>query len=301
MTESFGSLFSPVNLYYPSSEISSFPKMSSSKSLFLALIVAVSHANAVFNSSSQALNRSSQALNSSSQALNSSSQVLNSSSQALRNDPPTPSIYPLGEPCVPEWQYLNFNPKDANHKAHLEKLHDVICSGELRAVLSYGELSVKDGLAPYKRYFPLSDEEKDFQEESDYQTNVKDVLHLISEEDVGDGIIGTVVGTFVVDNFGEFHICAVIFTLSLFSLLLSDVFCGLFRSRVPQILLPTIPTRTAVTVTVGPLHTHSRINLTAVKRFISATPRGLVEALMTSIARTWTPSRARKWMHSRAS
>lgn len=152
--------------------------MSLSKVLFIALLVTGSHANA----------------------------VLDSPSRVLPRDPPTPSAYPLGEPCVPEWQYLNFNPNDAKDKAHLEKLHDVICSGELRAVLSHGELAAKDVLAPYIRYFPSGDEEDTF-----YSSFVESVLHLISEGEVGDGVIGTIVGTLVVDNFGKSHIWAVIF------------------------------------------------------------------------------------------
>lgn len=147
--------------------------MSLSKALYLALIVAVSHADAV---------------------------------------PPTPSAYPLSEPCVHEWQYLNFNPNNATDKAHLEKLHDVICGAELRAVLSYGELAAKDFLPPYTRYFPSGDNEFN----GNPQDLVVNALHIISGGDVGDGAIGTVVETLVVDNLGEFHICAVIFFLAFY-------------------------------------------------------------------------------------
>ncbi|KAI4166941.1 MAG: hypothetical protein LQ343_007613 [Gyalolechia ehrenbergii] len=102
------------------------------------------------------------------------SPVLHSPS-LLRRDPPAPSAYPLGDACGHEWQYLNFNPEDDTDKAHLQKLHDVICSGEMRAISSYGHVSAQDVLAPYKRYFPESDEEDDF------QTHVKDVLGLIAD------------------------------------------------------------------------------------------------------------------------
>ncbi|MCJ1423073.1 hypothetical protein MMC29_000954 [Sticta canariensis] len=90
--------------------------------------------------------------------------------------------------------YLNFNPKDDTDKARLQKLHDVIGDGEMRAISSYGQLSAQALLAPYKRYFLESDEEDDF------QTHVEDVLRLIAGTSGTDGAIGTVVGTFVVDN-----------------------------------------------------------------------------------------------------
>lgn len=127
------------------------------------------------------------------------SPVLNNPSRVLPRDPPAPSIYPLGDACDHEWQYLNFNPDDDTDKSHLQKLHDVICGGEMRAISSYGQASAQDVLAPYKRYFPESDEEDDF------QTHVKDVLGLITGTSSTDGAIGTVVGTFVVDNLGELH------------------------------------------------------------------------------------------------
>ncbi|ERF76598.1 hypothetical protein EPUS_09184 [Endocarpon pusillum Z07020] len=122
------------------------------------------------------------------------SPVLNNPSPVLRRDPPAPSTYPLGEACDHEWQYLNFNPDDDTDKAHLELLHYVICSREIRMMSILGQISAKDVLAPYKRYFPESDEEDDF------QTHVKDVLGLIAGTSSPDELIGTVVGTFVVDN-----------------------------------------------------------------------------------------------------
>ena len=125
------------------------------------------------------------------------SPVLNSPSRVLRRDPPAPSAYPLGDACGHEWQYLNFNPDDDTDSAHLQTLHNVICSGEMRAISSYGQASAPDALAPYKRYFPESDEEDDF------QTHVNDTLGLIAGTSSTDGAIGTVVGTFVIDNLGE--------------------------------------------------------------------------------------------------
>ncbi|KAI9663191.1 MAG: hypothetical protein M1821_008239 [Bathelium mastoideum] len=140
--------------------------MSSSKSLSLALVVAVAHAGP----------------------------ILNNPSRVLRRDQPTPSAYPLGDACGHEWQYLNFDPTDDTDQAHLQTLHNVICSGEMRAISSYGQASAQGVLAPYKRYFPESDAEDDF------QTHVSDVLALIAGMSSTDGAIGNIVGTFVVDN-----------------------------------------------------------------------------------------------------
>lgn len=70
----------------------------------------------------------------------------------------------------------------------------------MRTIASYGQSSAQDVLAPYKRYSPESDKDDDF------QTHVKDVLGLIAGTSSTDGAIGTVVGTFVVDNLGELHI-----------------------------------------------------------------------------------------------
>lgn len=146
--------------------------MSWSKILSLALVVAVAHASPVFDNPTR----------------------------VLRRDPPAPSAYPLGDACEHEWQYLNFKADDDTDKGRLQKLHDVICSGEMRAISSYGQISAQDVLAPYKRYFPESDEEDDF------QTHVKDVLGLIAGTSSTDGAIGTIVGTFVIDNLGELHV-----------------------------------------------------------------------------------------------
>lgn len=128
------------------------------------------------------------------------SPILNNPSRVVhRADPPAPSSYPLGDACGHEWQYLNFNPEDETDKAHLETLHDVLCIGEMRAVSSYAEGAAARALAPYKRYFAVSDEEDDF------QSHVKDVLHLIAGESSTDGAVGSIVGTFVVDNLGKSH------------------------------------------------------------------------------------------------
>ena len=146
--------------------------MSFSKALSLALAVIAAHASPILNNPSRVV---------------------------PRQDPPAPSSYPLGDACGHEWQYLNFNPELEADKAHLETLHDVLCIGEMRAVSSYGEAAAERALAPYKRYFAVSDEEDDF------QTHVKDVLHLIAGESSTDGAVGSIVGTFIIDNLGEPH------------------------------------------------------------------------------------------------
>ncbi|EME43030.1 hypothetical protein DOTSEDRAFT_72430 [Dothistroma septosporum NZE10] len=117
---------------------------------------------------------------------------------AARADPPAPSTYPLdGGACGNEWQYLNFDPTSDTDQAHLLTLHNVICSGEMRAISSWGATSAQDVNVPYKRYFPENDPDDadDVTEE-----NVYDVLIKIAGESSTDGMIGEVVGGFVIDN-----------------------------------------------------------------------------------------------------
>ena len=133
-------------------------------------------------------------------AVATSTPVLKSSSRVLRrDDPPAPSTYPLGDACGNEWQYLNFNPNDATDSAHLMMLHDVICTGELRAVSDFGVVSAQVNLKPYARYFPASEEG------DDTQRNVASVLGLITGTSSSDGAIGEVVGGMIVDNLGKFQ------------------------------------------------------------------------------------------------
>lgn len=117
-------------------------------------------------------------------------------SRVQRRDPPAPSSYPLADACGHEWQYLNFDTGNANDVAHLQTLHDIICSGEMRAISSYGSNSAATGNRVYQRYFALSDDE------DDSQGNVESALNLIAGTSSTDGSIGEVVGTFVVDNLG---------------------------------------------------------------------------------------------------
>jgi hypothetical protein len=117
-----------------------------------------------------------------------------SPSQIERRDPPAPSSYPLDTACGHEWQYLNFNPSDATDMSHLETLHNVICSGELRAISSWGASAAQSFNLVYQRYFPESDEEDDF------ETHVYNVLTAIAGTSSTDGSIGSIVGSFVIDN-----------------------------------------------------------------------------------------------------
>jgi hypothetical protein len=118
-----------------------------------------------------------------------------------RDELPKPSAYPGKEgPCAHEWQYLNFNKDDIDDKQRLEKLHHTICSGEMRALTSYGSGAAARLLAPYKRFFPQNDEEGNY----DYlQGHVVKVLDLITGTSSSDGAIGSIVESFVVDNWGK--------------------------------------------------------------------------------------------------
>jgi len=72
-------------------------------------------------------------------ALSCASPLPNEPTKVLPRALPTPSDYPLDDgSCEHEWKYLNFNKNDDTDKAHLEKLHWVIYSGEMRALSSYG-------------------------------------------------------------------------------------------------------------------------------------------------------------------
>ncbi|KAI1747783.1 hypothetical protein F4782DRAFT_398178 [Xylaria castorea] len=115
-------------------------------------------------------------------------------SRVVRREPPAPVAFPLGDACGNEWQYLNFDPENDTDKGHLQTLHDIICSGEMRALSSWGAGAATAGNLVYKRYFPLSDDEDDF------QGHVNSVLMIISGQSSTEGSIGTVVGSFVVDN-----------------------------------------------------------------------------------------------------
>lgn len=119
----------------------------------------------------------------------------------LPRELPKPSAYPGKEgACAHEWQYLNFNPDDIDDKQRLEKLHHTICSGEMRALSSYGSGAASDLSASYKRFFPQNDEVDNY----DYlKDHVVKVLDLITGTSSSDGAIGSIVESFVVDNLGK--------------------------------------------------------------------------------------------------
>ncbi|KAI0429121.1 hypothetical protein F5Y09DRAFT_268536 [Xylaria sp. FL1042] len=124
---------------------------------------------------------------------------LDQPTRVVPRSPPTPSAYPLGAACGNEWQYLNFKPNDNTDKAHLQTLHDIICSGEVRALARAGVDAATKTNAVYKRYFPLTDEEDDFEGH---------VISVLSRIAGTDGMIGQVVGAFVVDNLDFAGTCA---------------------------------------------------------------------------------------------
>jgi hypothetical protein len=114
---------------------------------------------------------------------------------------PKPSAYPGKEgACEHEWQYLNFNPDDIDDKQRLEKLHHTICSGEMRALTSYGSGAASDLSPSYKRFFPENTAENNYDV---LQGHVVKVFDLITGTSSSDGAIGSIVGSFVVDNLGK--------------------------------------------------------------------------------------------------
>jgi hypothetical protein len=122
----------------------------------------------------------------------------------LPRELPTPSEYPGKEgACQHEWKYLNFDKDDSTDQKRLEKLHHTICSGEMRALTSYGHGAAERLLAPYKRFFPLTDPDDEEENYDDLQNHVVKVLELIMGTSSSDGAIGSIVESFVVDNLGK--------------------------------------------------------------------------------------------------
>ncbi|WPB06264.1 uncharacterized protein RHO25_010921 [Cercospora beticola] len=120
--------------------------------------------------------------------------VPNAPTKVARQTSAEPSSYPLGGACGNEWKYLNFNKDDATDKSRLQKLHDIICVGEMRALSAWGANAAGKGNEVYKTFFPLSDDE------DDTQANVEEVLRKISGQSSAEGMVGKIVGSFVVDN-----------------------------------------------------------------------------------------------------
>ncbi|KAI1370151.1 hypothetical protein F4677DRAFT_451676 [Hypoxylon crocopeplum] len=131
-----------------------------------------------------------------------------SASRVVRRDPPAPSAYPLGDACGNEWQYLNFDAGNEADEGHLQTVHNIICNGEMRAISSWGAGAASAANLVYKRYFPLSDDEDDF------QGHVNSVLTTIAGQSSTEGEIGTIVGSFVVDNLDFAGTCSIEGTLA---------------------------------------------------------------------------------------
>lgn len=108
-----------------------------------------------------------------------------------------PSNFPLSDACGNEWKYVNFDPEDDTDKTHLQKLHDVICIGELRALSARGayaatQRKTTDNVA-YDVFFDPDDEGTSI---------VNEILMKIAGQSSTEGMIGEVVGTMVVDKNG---------------------------------------------------------------------------------------------------
>ncbi len=65
-------------------------------------------------------------------------------SKVARQEAGAPFTFPLDDACRIKWKYLNFNPENDAHKVHLQKLHHVICIGEVRAISSWGAAAAGD-------------------------------------------------------------------------------------------------------------------------------------------------------------
>ncbi|KAI1430663.1 hypothetical protein GGR50DRAFT_180273 [Xylaria sp. CBS 124048] len=128
--------------------------------------------------------------------------LLNFTSGVVPSNTSLPVTYPLeGGGCTNEWLYLNFNPNSTIDNTRLRKLHGIICSGEMRAITSSGAASAGAGDLVYQRYFPANTTQDDF------QGHVNSVLTKIAGENVHEGQVGEIVGTFIIDNFDFAGIC----------------------------------------------------------------------------------------------
>ncbi|KAF5673866.1 hypothetical protein FHETE_3253 [Fusarium heterosporum] len=106
-----------------------------------------------------------------------------------------PSSFPLGDACENEWKYLNFDPEDDTDKAHLQKLHDVICGGELRAIAIWGSQAASDTENAINVAYDVF-----FGTDNDTPAKVNDVLMKIAGQSSTEGKIGEIVGTMIVDS-----------------------------------------------------------------------------------------------------
>lgn len=115
-------------------------------------------------------------------------------SKVIRQETPEPSEFPLdGGPCGNEWQYLNFNTENAVDRERLQKLHDVICIGELRALSARGAYAAELSNNVYALFFDTED---------GLPAEVEDVLMMIAGDDTAGTMVGDVVADMVIDNNG---------------------------------------------------------------------------------------------------
>lgn len=125
-------------------------------------------------------------------------------SKVARADPPEPSPYPLGEACGNEWEYVNFDPANEADQRLLRRLHDIICTGEVRSLASRGYTAAEEARtgtnAVFDLFFNVNHEDSGDTTADD----VSDVLRIIRGDDSSSAsFIGPVVGEMIVDNNGE--------------------------------------------------------------------------------------------------
>ncbi|KAK6711058.1 hypothetical protein SNK05_005489 [Fusarium graminearum] len=112
---------------------------------------------------------------------------------------PSPSSYPLkGGACGNEWKYLNFDTNKDGDRAHLELLHDVICSGELRGIASWGAFAATERQTSENVVYDLF-----FDTEDDTPAKVDDVLMNIAGETTEGSKAGPKVAKMIIDNSGN--------------------------------------------------------------------------------------------------
>jgi hypothetical protein len=116
-------------------------------------------------------------------------------SKISRRQDPSPSSYPLDDACGNEWKYLNFDPNDDGHRARLELLHDVICSGELRGISAWGAFAASGRQTSDNVVYDVF-----FDTEEDTPEKVHDVLITIAGTETAGSMVGPKVGDMIIDN-----------------------------------------------------------------------------------------------------
>ncbi|OBS24203.1 hypothetical protein FPOA_04750 [Fusarium poae] len=118
-----------------------------------------------------------------------------SPSKVSRRQNPSPSNYPLEDACGNEWKYLNFDPNNDGDRARLELLHDVLCSGELRGISSWGAFAASERQTSENVVYDVF-----FDTEDDTPSKVNDVLITIAGADTVGIMAGSKVGDMIIDN-----------------------------------------------------------------------------------------------------